>query len=402
MPAEFNLPLSARLSGRSLPLWAAWCLLAILLLWGLALRLGRLDEAHFGDMNVLLSAVYSALSWPPFGYYEAYRPQPWVYNHLPAFPFMVAPLYWVFENLLHLPTSWAVKLLTAAADLAIAIMLFRTAGQRFGRILSVLLPAAWLFAPWVVAGNDHPISPAVAFALAALTQLRRPVLCAVLLALGMGTRNEVAFLVLPVLIHFALRRPRSEFVSFLLGFSVPLALLVLPFALHDLEALDYALRRQLQRDVGSQLSILASALLPLMPQRVSILIRENPSILAVAGNLVVGAYCLRDRSVLRGAVVASLMYLVTLPLLHERYTLFAYGLALLYTARYGNLLVLAGALLMELPFPGAVRSVATVSLLGGMGGSGLWAPGPKSGDEAREADAKGLDDPALDRTAARP
>lgn len=345
-------------------------LLLILLWMGASRRWEEIGAAQPGDMNVLLSVVFTILGWPPVRYYHDYSSMPWVYNHLPAFPLMAAPLYWVFENLLNLPTIWSVKILTGLADLVIAVLLYSRSRHGWRGIWGLAMAGAWLMAPWVIRGNDHPISPAVAFTLAAFVTLRRGWLCGLLLALGVATRNEVAFLVLPVALHFATRRGLAQSVAFLGAFTTTLALIVAPFALYDLDALDYALRRQLQRDASSQVSMVGAALFPYLNQGTAALLQQNPSLPALGLNLAVALLALRDPRVARVAAIAALGYLLTLPLVHERYTLFAFAMGLFYAARYSNPLVAVATMAMAMP-PLGYSEQALIGLFAGLVLAGL-------------------------------
>ncbi len=322
-----------------------------LLVAGGFLRWMDRTAAHPGDMNVLLSITYNLLEWPPFAYYHNYRPQPWVYNHLPLFPMLLAPLYWLLENVMHLPTMLGVKLLTLIADLAVGLLILGQAGKRrWGWVWGAVLAGAWMLAPWVVAADDHPIAPAVALAVAALCSLERPWLAGLLLGLGVATRNEVAFFAIPLAVHFGRRRGLAPTVAFLATLGTVVALVGGPFVLTDPEAMDYAMRRQLQRDAENQISLLASLLMPYLSAGVATFLRENPALLALGLNLPIALLPTRDRRPARVMLVAAVGYLLTLPLLHDRYTLFVYALGLFYAVRYRSPLV--AVLSLGISWPG--------------------------------------------------
>jgi hypothetical protein len=323
-------------------LWT-WLSLAVLLLAGIKLRIDSLDVYAGGDMDVMLSITYNILRWPPVTYYYNYMPQTWVYNHLPLFPITLAPAYWIFENLLHLPTIWAAKLVIGLADLVIALLLYRQARGRWRRVWGLILAGMWLLAPWVVGGDDHPIAVAITFALLAFANAERGWLCGLLLALGVATRNEVAFFVLPMVLHFCFHRGWRQATAFLGTFGTTLSLIAVPFFLYDPGAMDYALRRQLQRDASGEMSMLTSFLAPRLGDGIGAVLQQNPTLLALALNLLISLVALRDGRVARVAMLASLGYLVTLPIVFGRYMLFSYAISLFYSAWYVNPLIAAAA-----------------------------------------------------------
>ena len=326
-------------------------LLAILAI-GAKLRLDSLNLYAYGDMDVMLSITYNILGWPPVAYYHNYVTQTWIYNHLPLFPIMLAPLYWLSEHVLHLSTAWAAKLLIGVADWVIAVVLYWQAGTGWWRVWGLVLAAMWMLTPLAVQGDDHPIPVAIAFALLGMATVERPWLSGLMFALGMATRSEVAFLALPVVVHFVTKRPLAQSVAFLGTFGTTVALIGLPFVLFDPAAMDYAMRRQLQRDAAGQLSMLSSALFPYLDQKTATFLRDNSSLMAVPFNLLLGLLAMRDRRVPRVVLVVALGYLLTLPILLDRYTLFAYAAGLFYAARYANPVVAGVVLVAEWPgFP---------------------------------------------------
>ncbi len=115
--------------------------------------------------------------------------------------------------MLRVPTVWAVKLLLAVADMAIAVLLYSQARGRWRRVWGLVLAAMWMLAPWVVTGDDHPIAMATLFALLALATVERGWLSGFLLALGVATRLEVVFFVLPLILHFCFRRRENNRVT---------------------------------------------------------------------------------------------------------------------------------------------------------------------------------------------
>ncbi|HEX9015489.1 MAG TPA: hypothetical protein VF960_05725 [Chloroflexota bacterium] len=331
---------------------------------GIKLRFDALDSFHGGDMDVMLSLTYNLLGWPPVHYYHSYVSQAWVYNHFPFFPIVLAPFYWLFENVLHLPTPWAAKLLIGAADVAIAVLLYRTAGRRRHSWLGMAAAGLWMLAPWVIGGDDHPISFAILFGLLALASLDRPSLCGLALALGIASRNEVAFLALPVVVHFVARRPLAQSATFEGTFGTVLAVIVLPFALFDPGAMVYALVGQLQRDASTVQSMLFLALAPHLPPAATNFLRYNPSLPAMAAAGLISLAALREGRVERVVLLVALVYLVTLPLLYERYFLFLLVLALYYAVRYSNPIVaVAGALVAWPEFPYAPQLLLATALV---------------------------------------
>ena len=346
--------------------WALAPLLALMAVGGW-LRWQDRWASHPGDTDVILSITYHMLIWPYFNYYHLYQPQNWVYNHLPVFPAMVAPFYWLFENVLDVPKELSVKVITWAADLAVGVILYRQSRGGWRSMWGLLTAGVWLLMPEVIQADDHGISPAVAFALAGFANLHNGWLCGLLLALGVGTRSEIAFLALPVAFHFLRWRRPSERTSFLLAFGLAMAVILLPPLLYDPSALDYAMRRQLQRDAANQMSTLLLLAMPYLGEQATAFLRQNPSVLAVALTAMLSLLALRDRRVLRVLLAVAAGYLLTLPVVQGRYMLFAFGAGLFYAARYLDPLVLAAAMAMTWPrTPYMYQSWAVLLLLPGL------------------------------------
>ena len=323
-------------------------LLAILAI-GAKLRLDSLNLYAYGDMDVMLSITYNILRWPPVTYYQNYVTQTWVYNHLPLFPIMLAPLYWLSEHVLHMSTAWAAKLLIGLADMAIAVLLYRQARGRWRPVWGLVLAAMWMLAPWVIAGDDHPIAMATLFAMLALATVERGWLSGFLLALGVATRLEAAFFVLPLMLHFWFHRGFRQSTVFLIAFGTTLGLIAMPFFLYGPSAMGYALMGQLQRDASTEMSLLTSFVALRLGEGIGTVLQHNPTVVALGLNLVISLLALRDHRVGRIEVMVSLMYILTLPILFDRYMLFSYGLTLLYAAQYANPLIAAAAFVMLWP-----------------------------------------------------
>lgn len=350
-----------RLVGKLRPHW----LLLMVMVAGFAVRLTVIWDAHPGDMSDTLSVAYSILSWPPFGYYHSYRPQPSVYAHLPLYPALIAPFYWVFENILKLPTMWVAKLISAVADLAVAVLIYRQAGGSWKWLWGAVLSAAYLLSPLVISSDDHAVATSAAFTIAACATLERPWLCGLMIALASATRNEAAFLVLPLAIHFLFKRELREGVVFLGVYLTVLVGFGLPFVLTDPEAIDYAMRRQSLRQAAPEVSSLLAILQPHLSQGLYTLLQKNPLLLTLAGTLSAALLALRDRRVMRVALVVGTIYIMALPVLHPRYLLFIYGGGLFYAARYGNpLIALAFGLATWPGFPfGSALQLVLIGLL---------------------------------------
>ena len=333
-----RLPVSIFQHGRRNPL-----LVAILAL-GVVQRWQVVDLAHPGDMNDTLSVVYTLLQWPPFGYYHNYRPQTHLYAHLPVFPMLMAPFYCLFENVAKLPTPWSAKLVSALAEMAAAVLIYSQARGRWKGGWGLIVAAAWLLSPLVAQAGDHAVCVAAAFTVAALASLGRAWLCGILMGLGAASRNEAAFLALPLIVHFVARRELRESVAFLGAFSTTLAAIGMPFLLTDPEAMDYAMRQQPHRQAFGQLSILLAFLQPYMPAGLASVLQQNPSLLAAAATLLSSLLAIRDGRVARVVLVVALVYILALPVVHERYMVPIYGCALFYAARHGNPFVIAAVL----------------------------------------------------------
>ena len=340
---------SGRQDGRRLPFqlpsavkrWYIHLPIALILIAGIKVRLDTISIYHQGDMSDMLAATYSLLTWPPTDYYHNYAAMPWVYNHLLVFPMILAPFYWLFENVLMLPTAWAAKLLGGVGDLVIAILLYRQAGGRWPRLWGTLLAGAWLLAPWVIPAGDHPISVAAAFALLSLATIKRAWLSGIFLALGIATRSEIVFIAAPIALHFLSKRGLAEFMRFSAFCAGLLALIAIPFAVYDLAAMDYALRTQIQRDASDYVSVVSSLLLPHVDLQTSMLLQENTSFLAIGLSLLTALLAIRDGRVARVVLASAIAYLLTLPLPFDRYMVIMYAVGLYYAAAYSSPVIAA-------------------------------------------------------------
>lgn len=336
-------------------------LLLIVLVIGVIQRLVEINAHHGGDMDVMLSVTFASLQWPPFGYYHAYRPQPWIYNHFPLFPFLLAPSYWLFENLFHWPTVWAAKIQSGLADMAIAILLYRCAQGRWRKHWGSALAAAWFLSPWVIAADDHAVGMAAAFAVASVAALQRGWLAGLLLALGVATRNEAAFFLFPLAFYFISQRRLGQTVAFFGAFGTTLALVVGPFILTDPEAIDYALRKHTEHIASAQISTLLGLLIPFLDPNLAALLRQKQEVLAIGFNLLIALLAIRDPRPERVLVVAAAGYILALPVVHQRYIVFLYSLGLLYAARFRDPLV--AVLIVAATWPGIVYGPQAMNLL---------------------------------------
>ncbi len=314
-------------------------LLVAILVVGIYQRWEVVNVWHPGDMNDMLSVAYTNLSWPPFRYYHDYRPQTYIYAHLPLFPMLMAPFYWLFENVAKLPTPWAAKLISSVGDLVAAVLIYRAAKGRWKGSWGLMLAAVWMLSPLVVGNDDRPTCLAADFAIAAFASLRRDWLCGILIALGVATRTEVAFLALPLVIHFVAKRELREKVVFLGAFLTTLAVVALPFVLTDPEALDFAMRLQGKRQASGQMSALLIFLQSYQTGGLALSLQQNPSFFPAALTLVASLLAVRDGRVARVALVAALAYILGIPVLHDHYMVFFYAAGIFYAASYGNPLV---------------------------------------------------------------
>jgi hypothetical protein len=314
-------------------------LLVAILALGIVQRWQILYDYHPGDMNDLLSVVYTILSGPPFRYYHDYSPQTYIFAHLPLMPIAVAPFYWLFENVAKLPTFMAVKLVSTVGDMVVATIIYSQAKGRWKGSWGLILAATWMISPLVASNDDRPVGMAAAFAVAAFAVRRKPLLCGVLIALGAATRTEVGLLALPLIVHFLTKRELREKVVFLGAFVTTLGVVALPFVLTDPEAIDFALRRQGQRQASGQASMLLLFLQTQLSGGVGSWLQQNPSFFPLLVTLGTALLALRDRRVMRVGLVVALGYILTIPVLHDHYTVFFYAVGLLYAASYGNPLI---------------------------------------------------------------
>ncbi|HEX9016774.1 MAG TPA: hypothetical protein VF960_12350, partial [Chloroflexota bacterium] len=157
----------------------------------------------------------------------------------------------------------------------------------------------------------------------------------------------------------------AQSIPFFAAFGTVLAVIVLPFLLFDPAAMDYALRGQLQRDASSVQSMLFIALQPLLPARLSEFLRFNPSLPALVCTAAAALLALRERRVERVMLLVALVYLVTLPLIYDRYLLFSFALLLYYSARFSQPLLAVPALMIVWPgFPYVSQVVLGLLVLG--------------------------------------
>jgi hypothetical protein len=320
-------------------------LLAVILLAGIVQRWQIVNQYQDGDMNDMLSVVYSLLSWTPWGYYHYYGPQTYIFAHLPLFPMLIAPFYWFFQSVAHLPTPWAAKLVSAVADIVAAVLIYSQARGRWRGSWGLILAAAWLLSPVVANSDDRPVCVAATFAIAAMASRRRGWLCGALIALGVSTRTEVAFLALPLAIHFLFKRELGEKVSFIGAFVTTLGVVALPFILTDPAAIDFAMRLQGQRQASGELSYLLTLVQPHLMTGIAVLFQKNPSYFPTSIVLVTSLLAFRDRRVARVALVVAVAYIMSIPVLHPHYTVLSYATGIFYSALYGNPLVAVGVVL---------------------------------------------------------
>ncbi len=336
-------------------------LLLLVVAAGAAMRVADLESYHGGDMGVMLSVTFASLQWPPFGYYHAYRPQPWIYNHFPLFPFLLGPTYWVFENLLHWPTFWAAKLQAGLGDLLVAALIYAGAQGRWRKEWGAALAAAWFLAPWVITADDHAMGLAAAFTVAAVATLQCGWLAGTMLALGLATRNEVAFFVAPLALYFLSQRRLADNVAFFGAFVTILALIVGPFILTDPEAIDYALRKHTENIGATDVSSLLTMLQPYLDTGIAALLRQKQEIVAFSFNFLLALIALRDPRPERVLIVVAAGYILTLPVIHQRYIVFLCSLGLLYAARHRDPLI--AALILIATWPGMMYSHQALLLL---------------------------------------
>ena len=331
--------LIGRLPAASLAQMRRHPLLVAILILGIVQRWYGKNDYDPHDMNDTLSVVYTILSWPPFRYYHDYSPQTYIFAHLPLFPILAAPFYWLFENVANLPKAWAMMLISAVADLGAAVLIYRQAGGRWKGALGLILAAAWLLSPVVAGSDDHPVGMAAAFTIAALASLERGWLCGAMLALGIASRTEAAFIALPVIAHFLMKRELRQKTLFLGAFMTTLGMVGMPFLLTDPGALLFAMFLQGKRQATGEIATLFWLMQPYLAAVPDFVHRQSAPFPATVSTLLATLLVLRDRRVARVAVVVALAYLLTIPVLHARYIVVFYAVGLYYAARYGDLLV---------------------------------------------------------------
>jgi hypothetical protein len=322
---------------RRLPAPRLWTLLAMLLIAGvaLALRLKRIDESLTLDIKHFIEFAETLFTGRHFDYYAGVSGHEFTYAHLPVFPHLLAPVLRLFRAL-GLDDLHAIKAIAYAADLGAAYCLYLL-GRRQGlaRLPALALLTLWLFHPRVVeasVGQAHVVSLAVLFMFLALLRKDVPWQAGLFWALAVATRTEFIFLALAAAVHYGVHR-RAQFRGFLFGAVAVFAVFVLPYLIRDFEALRWGVYGHLSGR-GDGLPLFRAIFDLLGRPFPDALVGPNDWYLRIAAPVVI-ALTAFDRKLQRVLLAISLVFVLSLMVVHARYLVMPLSLAAVYAARPG-------------------------------------------------------------------
>ena len=324
--------------------------LGLVLAAGLALRVPHAGGGHHGDiLNYSRVAAWLLTSGSQLDIYRDGFIHAFPYAHPPLGIMVFAPF-----NALALAAGASYvhtfHYLMYAFEAASALVLYAMAWAAARRVvLATAIAAYWfigsvspLWLPGGVAAPDSNFtSLSTTLVLVAVWLHARPRWAGVAFGLALATRSEVALLVLPWALHYQARSWTAA-LRFAVAAAVVFGVIVAPFALRDFAAFDWAVRGHIAGRLSDELPLLWRWLEPL--DLAWLVEPVRPFNTAVMGLAVVGVSvaCRRDPWLVRLLLIAGLTHALTMPVLHTRYVLYVFALALAYVAASGAYVALAG------------------------------------------------------------
>lgn len=312
-----------------------WTVLAIVLIAGLALlvRFKRIDESLTLDVKHFIAFAEMLFTRGHFDYYAAVNGNEFTYAHLPLFPHILAPVLRLFRAL-GLEDPHAVKVVAYAADVGASVCLYLLVRRHgIARLPALAVMTMWLFHPRVMdasVGQAHVVSLAVLFMFLALLREKHPWQAGAFWALAVATRTEFVFLAAAATLHYGFHR-RSQLPTFLLGAGAVFAVFVLPYVIRDFEALRWGVYGHL-RGRGDGLPLLR-AVYDLFGWSFPEALRgPNDWVIRLAPPLAI-LLTVRDRNYHRVLFFVSLVFVLSLMIVHARYLVMPLSLAAVYATR---------------------------------------------------------------------
>ncbi len=314
-----------------------WTALAMLVILGLALslRIKRIDESLTLDVKHFIEFAETLFTGRHFDYYSLVNGHEFTYAHLPLFPHVLAPILRLFRAL-GLEDLHAVKFVAYAADVGAAFCLYLLVRRHgLSRLPALAVMTMWLFHPRVIeasVGQAHIVSLAVLFVFLALLRADTPWQAAVFWALAVATRTEFVFLAAAATVHYGFHR-RSQFRPFLLGAVAVFAVFVLPYAIRDFDALRWGVSGHLHGR-GDGLPLFHAIYQVFGQPLPDSLAGPNDWFVRLAAPIAIVLTAL-DRNFHRVLLTVSLVYVLSLMIVHSRYLVMSLSLAAVYAARPG-------------------------------------------------------------------
>ena len=299
----------------------------------LSIRLSQRDGSLTEDLRHFYEFTEMMFSPDHFNYYAAVAQREFTYAHLPLVPYLLAPLMWASRQAGQ-PDLHSVKALIYAADLAAGVVLYFIARRNgLWRAASLAVVSMWLFSPWVIqAGSQqgHVTSVATLFAFLAILTGRAGWRAGLFWALAVATRTEFVFPAAAASVYYAFHR-RRELRSFLMSAGGVFVVVVLPYAIRDLGALWWAVFGHLQGR-GNGLQSLRSLF--------HVFGQPFPEILTGSFDWALRALAplaillgVSDRDLTRSLLRVSMVFLLTLTIVHSRYLVMPLSMGLAYGSR---------------------------------------------------------------------
>ena len=336
---------------RRLPAPRFWTLLAMLLIAAIALilRLKRIDESLTLDIKHFVEFAETLFTGRHIDYYAGVSGHEFTYAHLPVFPHLLAPVLRLFRSL-GLDDLHAIKAVAYAADLGATSCLYLLARrQGLARVPALALMTLWLFHPRVVeasVGQAHVVSLAVLFMFLALLRKDVPWQAGLFWALAVGTRTEFIFLALAATVHYGVHR-RAQVRPFLLGASAVFAVFVLPYVIRDFGALRWGVYGHLGGR-GDGLPLFRAVFDLFGRPFPDALTGPNDWYLRIAAPVAV-ALTAFDRNFQRVLMAVSLVFVLSLMVVHARYLVMPLSLAAGYAGRPALIWVLVAWYAIDAP-----------------------------------------------------